>query len=88
MPDILIRGLDARVVKRLKERAKQNGRSLNAEVKWILEQHVKPKPKTKTNPQATPAEFAEVFEKWKKRFAGRTFGQSSADIIREMREER
>ncbi len=38
MPDFLIRGLDEFTMKRLKERAERNGRSLQAEVKRTLEQ--------------------------------------------------
>ncbi len=37
MAQILIRGLDVAVVERLKKRAQQGGRSLQAEVKGILE---------------------------------------------------
>jgi plasmid stability protein len=37
MPDILIRNLDEQVVKRLKQRAKQNHRSLQSEAKLLLE---------------------------------------------------
>ena len=37
MSDILVRGLDEQAVKRLKERAKQNGRSLQSEAKRVLE---------------------------------------------------
>lgn len=37
MAQILIRGLDEGTVKRLKERARRNGRSLQAELKRILE---------------------------------------------------
>lgn len=37
LSDILIRGLDAQTVKRLKTRAKRNGRSLQSEVKQLLE---------------------------------------------------
>ncbi|GMV82464.1 MAG: hypothetical protein AMXMBFR7_36480 [Planctomycetota bacterium] len=37
MSDILIRGLDTQTVKRLKTRAKRNGRSLQSEVKQLLE---------------------------------------------------
>lgn len=37
MADILIRGLDDEVVKRLKERARIAGRSLESEAKLILE---------------------------------------------------
>jgi plasmid stability protein len=37
MPDILIRNLDDQTVKRLKQRAKQNHRSLQSEAKLLLE---------------------------------------------------
>ena len=37
MADILIRGLDDKVVKRLKARAKRNGRSLQSEARMVLE---------------------------------------------------
>ena len=37
MAQILIRDLDVTLVKRLKERAQENGRSLQAEVKEIIE---------------------------------------------------
>lgn len=37
MPDILIRGLDAQTLNRLKQRAKQNGRSLQSEARMVLE---------------------------------------------------
>lgn len=37
MPDLLIRNLDAEVIKRLKERAMQSGHSLQSETKGILE---------------------------------------------------
>lgn len=38
MAEILVRGLEVKVVDRLKKRAKANGRSLQAEAKGILEQ--------------------------------------------------
>lgn len=38
MADILVRGLDDETVKRLKERARRTGRSLQSETKLILEQ--------------------------------------------------
>lgn len=38
MTDLLIRGVDPGTIKRLKERAKQAGRSLQAEAKKILEE--------------------------------------------------
>ena len=41
MPEILVRNLDKKTIDRLKKRAKKGGRSLQAEVKSILEQAAK-----------------------------------------------
>ncbi len=76
MPSILVRGLDEKTVERLKERAKRNGRSLQSEAKRVLEEAAAP----------GREEIAAVFERWDKRFAGRKFETSSADLIREDRE--
>ena len=40
MPDLLIRKLDPSLVDRLKAQAKRNGRSMEAEARAILEEHV------------------------------------------------
>jgi plasmid stability protein len=74
MPDILIRGLDAQSLKRLKQRAKQHGRSLQAEAKMVLE-------------NATGASVAEALQsarEWRKKL-GRRF-DDSAELIREDRQ--
>jgi plasmid stability protein len=42
MPELLVRHLDEAVVARLKERARANGRSLQAELKRILEEAARP----------------------------------------------
>ena len=42
MADLTIRNLDDKVIERLKRRAKANKRSLEAEVRDLLEQSVKP----------------------------------------------
>ena len=70
MPDILVRGLEPSVVSRLKEVAKRHGRSLQGEVKAILTQNI----------PYTMKEALQVSEKWKKRFAGRKFSDSTLDI--------
>ena len=44
MADILVRGLEPKLVKRLKERAKAHGRSLQAEAKDILEDATRAEP--------------------------------------------
>jgi len=75
MPDILVRGLDDETVKRLKARAKRNGRSLQGEAKRVLEQAA----------GMNAEEVAAMLDGWKKRFAGRRFADS-ADLMREDRE--
>ena len=75
MADILVRGLETRVVSRLKEMARSHGRSLQGEVKAILSGNV----------PYSMKEALRVSEKWKKYFAGRKFSDST-DSIREDRE--
>jgi antitoxin FitA len=74
MPDILVRGLDAETVKRLKARAEQNGRSLQGEVRMLVERAA----------GAGGEQMAAVLSRWEERFAGRRFS-SSARLIREDR---
>jgi len=75
MPDMLVRDLDSHTIERLKPSAKQHGRSLQREVKAILEETV----------PMTMSEFRAVSEKWQKRLRGRKFSDS-AKLIREDRE--
>lgn len=75
MPDILVRGLNAETLKRLKAQAKQHGRSLQGEAKLLLERAA----------GANPEEIAEMLDGWKKKFAGRKLS-SSVDLIREDRD--
>ncbi len=44
MPEVLIRNLDAAIIERLKARAHAGGRSLQGELKLILEQATRPEP--------------------------------------------
>jgi len=74
MPDILIRGLDDKALKRLKSRAKRHGRSLQSEAKQLLEQAA----------GAGPEDIAAMLDGWEHRLAGRKF-TSSAALIREDR---
>jgi plasmid stability protein len=74
MTDILIRGVSAKALKDLKSRAKQNGRSLQSEVKTILEASAKP----------TLAESVARAAMWRKKL-GRTFSDSTL-LIREDRD--
>ncbi|HUU31054.1 MAG TPA: hypothetical protein VMY69_03035 [Phycisphaerae bacterium] len=74
MPDFLIRGLDARALKRLKARAKRHGRSLQSEARTVLE-------------NAAGQSVAEVLanaRQWRKKL-GRRF-EDSVRLIREDRE--
>jgi antitoxin FitA len=76
MAQVLVRDLDEKTVKRLKARAEENGRSLQSEVKAILEQAAAEK---------TAAERGRIIAKWQRHFAGRHF-EDSAELIRADRE--
>ena len=75
MPDLLIRGVDAKVVQRLKRRAKRNGRSLQGEAKTVLEQAS----------GASTERVEAILARWKPVFAGQKL-DSTADLIREDRD--
>jgi hypothetical protein len=74
MADILIRGLEPGTIRRLKARAKRHGRSLQSEVKLLVEQAS----------DTGGRHIALMFDRWQQRFAGRKFS-SSARLIREDR---
>lgn len=74
MSDILIRGLAARTIDRLKARARRHGRSFQGEAKLILERAA----------ALSPAEARAVAERWQKELSGRTF-IDSAELLREDR---
>lgn len=76
MTQMLVRDLDPAVVERLKERARSNGRSLQKEVKVILEAAAE---------TCSAAEAREIADKWLERFTGRKFSDS-AELIREDRD--
>jgi len=75
MAQILVRNLPKEVVDRLKERARSEGRSLEAEVRNILQRE------TGINMEG----FAEEMRKFRERWKGRKFSDSAA-LIREDRE--
>jgi plasmid stability protein len=75
MPDILVRGLNAQTLKRLKARAKQHGRSLQGEAKLLLEQAA----------GSGTGKVNEMLDKWGRKFAGRKFSDS-VELIREDRD--
>jgi hypothetical protein len=75
MTQILVRNLDPAVVDRLKHRAASNHRSLQAEVKALLEEAA----------QVDPGRAREIADGIRSRLHGRTHGDS-ADLIRELRD--
>lgn len=78
MAQILVRNLDEEVVKRLKERAKKEGRSLQSEVKVILEQAL--------NTQMVDMKTARrLVDEIREKFKGRKF-PDSVELIREDRD--
>lgn len=75
MPSILIRDLDSTTIKRLKARAAENGRSLQAEAKVIIERSARERSFEQLRREA---------EQFAKRFAGRKM-TDSVRLIREGR---
>jgi antitoxin FitA len=75
MAQILVRNLDEKLVEGLKRRAKMNGRSLQAEVKLILEQSTKVDMET----------ALKIANKIRAGFKGRKFTDST-ELIREDRD--
>jgi plasmid stability protein len=76
MAQVLVRQLDDKVVDRLKKRAKEHGRSLQSEVKIILEEAV---------PDYEAAWKRIVRFRGRLKRSGRTFNDST-DLIREERD--
>jgi len=71
-----VRDLDDQVMAQLKERARRNQRSLQAEARAILEAAA---------PRYIRKEAVEVFRAWRGRFRGRPMS-NRADLIREDRD--
>jgi plasmid stability protein len=78
MSSILVRGLDPKTIERLKERARLNGRSLQQEVKALLEHAAE---------TLTMREARRLSDQWRRRLGGRSFSDS-AHLIREDRDSR
>ncbi len=75
MAQVLIRDVNPATIEKLKKRARENGRSLQSELKQILE-------------NAAPYSFAEAraaAERVRKRLGGRRFSDSTA-LVREDRD--
>jgi plasmid stability protein len=77
MAQILVRNLDERVVRRLKARARRSGRSLQAEVRTILEQ----------TPTLDMRAALKLADKIRRSFGDRRF-EDSAKLIRRERDRR
>ena len=75
MAQVLIRDLDPKMVQRLKERARQNGRSLEAELRGILEAAVE------TDVGAVKALAGRI----RRRLAGRPHGDSALLVAEDRR---
>ncbi len=75
MGQVLVRDLNDEVIERLKNRARKDGRSLQSEVKLILEQAAR------ADPQAARKLANDI----RKRFKGRKLADS-ADLVREDRD--
>ncbi len=78
MANILVRDLDERVVKSLKDRARRGGRSLQAEVSTILTQAAE-------SPTVDAATAQKMLDRFRRRLKGRRFSDST-DLIREDRD--
>lgn len=77
MPDVLIRNIDERTLENLKKRAEANNRSLQAELKTIIDMH------GSVDFEQTKRLMRESIEKYKAE--GRVFSDSM-DLIREDRD--
>jgi len=75
MADILVRGLDSKLVARLKKRAKANGRSLQSEAKSILQSAA----------GYSRSEALAVALRWQRTFAGKKFEDSVRILRRDRR---
>lgn len=80
MAQILIRNVNEDTVKRLRRYAREEGRSLEAKVRMILEQAA-------FEPKLDMATVRKRLEQFRKRFKGRKFPDSAA-LIREDRDNR
>lgn len=77
MAQILVRDLDKETVERLKKRAKDDGRSLQSEVKHILDQAAH-------EPVVDMEAARKICEGFRRRFKGRGF-PDTVELIREDR---
>ena len=81
MAQILIRGLTDAEIKRLREHARENERSLEAEARLAIREAAKRPTREDRD------EFIKFADKMRRKYAGKISG-NSVDLIRESREER
>ncbi len=74
MRQLLVRNLDEDTIKRLKALAKQHGRSLQGQVKIVLEEAA----------MLPVNQVSALVERWQRRFAGKRF-RDSTRLLREDR---
>ena len=79
MPQVLVRNIDEAVLERLKARAASHGRSLQAELKMILEESAR------ARPQISFQEFLDRTQHLREKTAELT-QTDSAELLREGRE--
>lgn len=85
MSQVLIREVEPAVVERLKQRAKQSGRSLEAELRLVLQRAANEEENSEASAtQERSALMADV-ERVRALLAGRTFSDS-VELLREDRE--
>lgn len=78
MAQILVRNLDEKTVRSLKNRAKKEGRSLQSKVKSILEQAAQ-------EPTVDMEAARKILAEFRRKFKGRKF-PDSVDLVREDRQ--
>ena len=82
MAQLVVKNLDPIIIEKLKARSQQHGRSLDEELKAILEQAVDTKA---VDRMAAVAEAEAKLEKARARYAGRIFSDST-ELVREDRD--
>ena len=75
MPELLVRNLEEETVERLKALARRHGRSLQGQVKAVLEEAA----------SLSAGDVTALVAKWEGRFKGKRFGDSGR-LIRKDRE--
>lgn len=75
MADVLIRNIDKETLERLKKRAKKNGRSLQEELKELLDNYAKP------DVDETRKRVNEILTKYKA--SGKSFPDSGEELSEE-----